>query len=142
MTYTQFYRNFLNLKVEVPSYRLGQYFINLFIKDETDPVLKGLWDKTDTEASEQIKTVLDKYQWDVMDLPLMKDKAMITNKTTHIHYIPRGTDYRILDHNLKIKQQDGTWELGCSYIGKDQQVYVRPYSKFNETKFVFAETGE
>ena len=75
MTYAQFYRNFLNLKVNVPSYRLGQYFINLFIKDETDAVLKGLWDKTDTEASEQIKTVLDKYQWDVMDLPLMKEKV-------------------------------------------------------------------
>jgi len=67
---------------------------------------------------------------------------MITNKTTHIHYTPRGTDYRILNHNLKIKQQDGTWGLGCSYIGKDQQVYVRPYSMFNETKFVFADSRE
>ena len=74
MTYTQFYRNFLNLKVEVPSYRLGQYFINLFIKDETDPVLKGLWNKTDREAAEQIHKVIDKYQWNVMDLPLMKEK--------------------------------------------------------------------
>ena len=67
---------------------------------------------------------------------------MITNKTTHIHYTPRGTDYRVLEHDIKIKDSVEGWQLGCSYVGKDQQIYVRPYSMFGDTKWVYATRGE
>ena len=74
MTYSEFYRSYLNAKVTTKSYRLGQHFINLFVADEhTDPVFKGLWEKTDTEASEQIRQVITRYQWDELDLPLIRE---------------------------------------------------------------------
>lgn len=50
---------------------------------------------------------------------------------THVIYKPENTKYRILCHDIMIKDQFGGWSVGCSYIGKDQQMYVRPYSMFS-----------
>ena len=78
-----------------------------------------------------------------------------------IHYKPRNTDYRILHHNVKIKRNISlfelalaklhiiptppSWELGCVYLAdsqlnkylaqEDVQVYTRPYSMFDMTKW-------
>lgn len=64
ITYNDFIQDYVAIKKEQPDYRLGQHFINLFIKDESDPVLDGLWEKNGEEAISQILEVIFKYQWD------------------------------------------------------------------------------
>lgn len=71
ISWTDFYQSFITIKDSVPSYRLGQHFINTFIKDETDPDLDGLWDKTDSVAAEHCFEIIKKYQWDVQKLPII-----------------------------------------------------------------------
>lgn len=50
----------------VGGYRLGQHFINCFIKDEHSTVLtKGLWEMTNkVEVESSITAIVDEYQWD------------------------------------------------------------------------------
>jgi len=80
ITWQQFHENFLSLKQQCPSYRLGQHFCNLFIKDSDpttcDAVVKGLWDKTGDEAFVQCFKVIKYYQWDLQDLPLIDSKLV------------------------------------------------------------------
>jgi len=77
MTYSEFYRSYLNAKVTTKSYRLGQHFINLFVADEyTDPIFKGLWEKDGTEASEQIRQIIARYHWNELDLPLLRKELV------------------------------------------------------------------
>lgn len=64
MTYNEFIQDYVAVKKEQPDYRLGQHFINLFIKDESDSGLNELWEKDGEEAISQILEVLFKYQWD------------------------------------------------------------------------------
>ncbi|CAH9013268.1 conserved hypothetical protein [Vibrio phage 277E43-1] len=43
-----------------------------------------------------------------------------------------------MHHDIKIKQPDGSWELGCMYTSRltdDDSLYTRPYSMFNENKW-------
>lgn len=73
LSWKQFYRNYLELSNKVPSYRLGQHFIIMFIKDENaDEELSGLWNQTNQVlAINQCLKVIDKYQWDMDKLPII-----------------------------------------------------------------------
>lgn len=60
------------------------------------------------------------------------------NKARVLLYKPRNTQYRVLHHDIKIKQPDGSWELGCMYTSRltdDDSPYTRPYNMFNESKW-------
>ncbi|AUR86393.1 hypothetical protein NVP1084O_186 [Vibrio phage 1.084.O._10N.261.49.F5] len=72
-TWQDFYKGFIEIKEKVPSYRLGQHFMNLFIEDDyqSDMMFKGLWDKTGDAAMTQIMEIINVYQWDTQDLPIM-----------------------------------------------------------------------
>lgn len=72
-TYQDFITSWKQIHDKVPSYRIGQHWINLFIKDEQacEVMVKGLWNKTGDEAFQQIKDIIDVYQWDYNDLPVM-----------------------------------------------------------------------
>lgn len=49
---------------KVPSYRLGQHFINRCIKIESDSLLDGLWDEENfTSAKSRIIDVCAAYHW-------------------------------------------------------------------------------
>lgn len=55
--------------VEPDGIRVGQHFINLFIKKETDPALNELWNNTDTtDAIDLCLKVIEQYQWDLQSL--------------------------------------------------------------------------
>lgn len=71
ISWVDFYKSFLSIKETVPSYRLGQHFVVLFIKDESSEVVQGLWDKTGDAAFLQCQEVINEYQWDVQALPLV-----------------------------------------------------------------------
>ena len=75
ITWSEFYESFIVLKESVPSYRLGQHFMNMFIMDRSeltcDEVCKGLWGKTGDEAVLQCYQVINKYQWSTQKLPLL-----------------------------------------------------------------------
>ena len=73
ISYQDFYKSFLSIRENVPSYRLGQHFINMFIKDENTcfELTKGLWQKTGDEAMTQICEIIKAYQWDLQNLPVV-----------------------------------------------------------------------
>ncbi|AGG57810.1 hypothetical protein VPBG_00038 [Vibrio phage helene 12B3] len=74
-TWQQFYKSFLQVLETTPSYRLGQHFMNMFIYDTSeftcDEACKGLWNKTGDQAFTQCFEIINKYQWDVENLPLV-----------------------------------------------------------------------
>ena len=76
MTLTDLYTTYYTIKETNPSYRLGQHFINLCIKDESDPLLNGLWEKDGVEAEEIILKVIDTYQWDCYNLPVVNEELL------------------------------------------------------------------
>lgn len=71
MTYVEFYQDYIKLREQTPNYRLGQHFINLFIKDESDPVLEGLWQANERDALLIISNIVNTYQWDYSSIPLL-----------------------------------------------------------------------
>ncbi len=71
MNWIQFYESYLKIYQDSPDYRLGQHFVNLFIKDDSSLLLQGLWNKTGDEASTQIMHVIECFQWDMNKLPLV-----------------------------------------------------------------------
>lgn len=86
-TYQDFIISWKQINDRVPSYRLGQHFINLFIKDCSDftcsEVCKGLWNKTGDEAFKQIKDIINVYQWDLNDLPIMNKHLDLWSKSRY-----------------------------------------------------------
>lgn len=76
ITWQEFYKSYLILKVCNRSYRLGQHFMNMFIyycsERTCDEVCKGLWEKTGEPAFEQCMEVINKYQWDTQNLPMIE----------------------------------------------------------------------
>lgn len=70
MTYAEFYQDYKQLREQNPSYRLGQHFINLFIEDESDPLIEGLWQASHADAMSTIFNVMWAYQWNHNDMPL------------------------------------------------------------------------
>lgn len=71
MTYTNFILDYLEKSKQTPSYRLGQHFINLFIEDESDPLIEGLWQADHVLAGIMIINIINTYQWDYDDMPLL-----------------------------------------------------------------------
>lgn len=80
ITWQQFYKSYRAIHEGVPSYRLGQHFCNLFIRDSDpttcDPVVKGLWNKTGEEAFSQCFKIIEHYHWDVNELPLEREDLL------------------------------------------------------------------
>lgn len=78
MSWPEFIRSYNKAKRNVQDYRLGQHFMNLFIKDKSDltcdECLKGLWQKDGKEALDQIAKVVEKYNWDLNQLPVIKER--------------------------------------------------------------------
>ena len=74
MTWKQFYKSYLELSNKVPSYRLGQHFINVFIKDESvDSELAVLWSESNQVlAINQCLRLIEQYQWDMEALPIVQ----------------------------------------------------------------------
>lgn len=89
ISWKQFYRNYLALSDDVPSLRLGQYFIIMFILDEHDDVLDGLWDQNDrVMAINQCMKVIDKYQWNVEALQIVdRGGARFNGLSLHNDYV-------------------------------------------------------
>ena len=71
MTYAEFYQDYNKISEQTPSYRIGQHFINLFIEDESDPLLEGLWQADYRDAVLMISNIINTYQWDYDNLPLL-----------------------------------------------------------------------
>jgi len=70
MIYKDFIKDFNYHQEKSPSYRLGQHFINVFIKDEDDELIGDLWNKSGTSAVKHINRIIETYQWDYNDLPV------------------------------------------------------------------------
>ncbi len=80
MTYQQFLYEYFLICEEVPSYRLGQHFINCFIKDSSTPTLQRLWNESNYQVTSGMITVLiDVYQWDWNDLPTLPQRKYIVH---------------------------------------------------------------
>jgi hypothetical protein len=73
ITWDEFLEEFSSIKKSNNSYRLGQAFINKFIKDESDKVLEGLWEKDWFDAVVQITEIIDEYQWDYNNLIVVNE---------------------------------------------------------------------
>ncbi len=71
MTYAEFYQDYIKLREQTPNYRLGQHFIDLFIKDDCDPLLEGLWQANERDAVLIISNIVNTYQWDYSSMPLL-----------------------------------------------------------------------
>ena len=75
MTYQQFLADYYTL-ISDPNigktYRLGQHFINLFIKDSSSHRMQCLWNETRIKIAEfGICDYIEEMQWDYEDLPLL-----------------------------------------------------------------------
>lgn len=72
---SDFYKEFYAIKKNVPSYRLGQHFINKFVKDEhSDSLFKGLWNmRGESVVKSRIHIILETYQWDVDNLVIVRE---------------------------------------------------------------------
>jgi hypothetical protein len=67
MQFRQFCESYKRVKPD--GIRVGQHFINLFIKGETDPSLDELWNNTDvTDSIDLCLKVIERYQWDLQSL--------------------------------------------------------------------------
>lgn len=68
----EFYSTYRELRNEVPSYRLGQHFVNLFIKDRSSDAYNKLWNLPEAGAMRVILRTIEDFQWDLGKLPLVK----------------------------------------------------------------------
>lgn len=56
----------------------------------------------------------------------------VFEKSSNIHYKPRGTSYKVIYHDIPIKSKEG-WVKGCVYQDKDSlKIYCRPYYLFDK----------
>lgn len=70
MTYVDFLQDYFDKRKQCEDYRLGQHFINLFIKDSSTPRMCTLWEEKDVlKAEKQIHEIIKILQWDYDDLP-------------------------------------------------------------------------
>ena len=70
MTFSDFMKGYEALKTTNPTYRLGQHFITLFIKDSSSEEMQKLWNEKDEHITMScINEVLRKYHWATHDLP-------------------------------------------------------------------------
>jgi hypothetical protein len=72
ITWSEFYQSFAVISKYNHHYRLGQHFINMFVKDSnSDEVFEGLWESDSFDAHAIINKVIEKYQWDLLKLPVV-----------------------------------------------------------------------
>ncbi len=75
MTYEDFLISYFKRLEQWEDYRLGQHFCNLFIKDSSTPTMCRLWEERDFQkATGMILVLIDIYQWDYNDLPVIKER--------------------------------------------------------------------
>lgn len=73
MTFEQFLQHYQERKDTCYSYRLGQHFINLFIKDSSSPRMQNLWNESNFKLAKfEICEYINEVQWDYSDLPLLE----------------------------------------------------------------------
>ena len=74
MEYTiiNFYKEFTAINKETPSYRVGQHFCNLFIKDSSTEEMCKLYNEENIkEGWVLIDNLINSWDWDYLDLPLL-----------------------------------------------------------------------
>ena len=70
MTFSDFIKEYEELKSTNHTYRSGQHFINRFIIDSSSEEMQKLWDaKCTQEVMVRIYKVIRGYNWDWNDLP-------------------------------------------------------------------------
>lgn len=73
MTFEQFLQQYREELKVCPSYRLGQHFINLFIKDSSSRRMQLLWNESNFKLAKfEICEYINEMQWDYNDLPLLE----------------------------------------------------------------------
>lgn len=71
-TIVNFVREYNKIKETTPSYRIGQYFCSMFLRDSSTPELCSLWNEWDEDkALVSIHDIIQRYDWDYYDLPLL-----------------------------------------------------------------------
>lgn len=72
MTYQEFLLSYDKIKGVPPTYRIGQYFCKLFIKDSSTLEMCKLWEEKDVDkALLMIDTIIKRYDWCYGGLPLL-----------------------------------------------------------------------
>tara|TARA_Y100001956_G_scaffold4944_1_gene4469 strand:- start:23945 stop:24169 length:225 start_codon:yes stop_codon:yes gene_type:complete len=73
MTFQEFIQSYMVSKSSGNNIRLGQYFINLFIKDSSSHRMQNLWNETQFKIAKfEICEYINEMQWDYENLPLLK----------------------------------------------------------------------
>ncbi len=72
MTFDYFTSAYYDIKFQCPSYRYGQHFINMFIKDSSSQEMIDLWNEENImTACDKACEIIERYHWDYDDLPLV-----------------------------------------------------------------------
>lgn len=81
VTYYEFMNSYSKCNEEVPSVRLGQYFINHFIKKEDNTTdYSKLWNEEDDQLAHILITALvEQLQWDFDKLVLVRGDKLYEN---------------------------------------------------------------
>ena len=75
---TDFHKDYLEKYNECKDYRIGQFFISLFVKDSSEDFMCKLWNELNQEkAYKMIYEVIEKYNWDCYDLPLLRGRGVL-----------------------------------------------------------------
>ena len=72
ITWNEFYTSYMGYRKLVPSYRLGQHFVNLFIKDRSSDLANKLWNLPEAGAMHVTLRTIEDLQWDLDKLLLVK----------------------------------------------------------------------
>ena len=73
ISWGQFCDSHTTIQKDIPDYRLGQHFINLFIKDSmSDERFDRLWNLDDADSVRLIYEICLDYQWDFNNLVLLE----------------------------------------------------------------------
>lgn len=79
MTYAimDFHKEYEDIIKIVPTYRLGQHFINKFIKQSSSEEMCDLWNEWDSPtANLHIYEIIERYNWDLNDLPVISEEKL------------------------------------------------------------------
>jgi hypothetical protein len=86
-TINDFTKEYHEKKGECDSYRIGQYFVWLFIKKSDTPEMKSLWNEWDVDvALVKIHEIIQRYNWDYYDLPVKLTRQQSACHTYKVAY--------------------------------------------------------
>ena len=75
MTFDEFLLDYRDKHEQCESYRLGQHFINLFIKDSSSLRFQKLWNERNFKLAKfDICEYINEVHWDCEDLPIREDR--------------------------------------------------------------------